>query len=102
MIKRLSAALKWGDWSYDQVTFCGKNCLDLPEGISADQEMFAKSIELGPVSRHRSMTPKADLTPAELTEYRSGVGCFMRLVKETLRKRPVSAPGDFLPGHLIF
>ena len=43
----------------------------------------AKSIELGPVARHRSMTPEADPTPAELTEYHSGVGCLLWLAKET-------------------
>ena len=95
--QRLAKALVWGDWSYNVITFCGRQIKRLDGGrVTVDQQVFAQSLEPPTVPKHRSVTPDAALTSREETEARSGVGSLRWLVSHT---RPDIAAASSILSH---
>ena len=73
--KKLEDAFVWGDWSYNEIGFCGRRVRRIAGGrVTVDQTVFASQLKPPVVPRHRAVTPDAVLTAEETSTHRSGIG----------------------------
>ena len=98
ILEKVRATFDFGDWhdsrQEEKLVYGGKEIQVQPDGsVTLSQESFIRALTLTPVPKWRTLMKDASLTPAEVTELKSGGGCLHWLVGQT---RPDLAAGTSL------